>query len=465
MEFDNLKDELLSVTDTGLKYAKSLDTSVEFEIYVSYQNEVSASITQGIVTAKDGATAGTAVRAARGKRIGFAVASGVSPERIKLAAREALSIINSVDVEDDRFQGFSDPKGAAKEGAFSKDILSLGSEDLIQSCEEIIEEAKAVDERVKVVMAAASATWRGYAIGNTRGILEATMSGDNGCQAGVYAIEGEERRSGTHFDISRERLYNSEDVGKISAELAIGLLGAKKLDFTGKIPTIWTPIPSALFVLSSLARSALGDAVVDGISPLCDKIGDTIASKELTIIDDGQSKIGLGTEAIDAEGLPQRTNSIVEGGVLKNYLFDHYYGTAFGLGSTGNSTRSGGIFSAGSTPFEATPSVSTKWLEVKKGTKTEEEIIASIDGKAILIRDFPMGIFHSSVATGEFSCVAGSAYLVEKGEMKGSVEPVSIAGNYYEGYKKLRTIGGDNWPLPWGIDIPTLVFDDFTVVG
>jgi PmbA protein len=291
------------------------------------------------------------------------------------------------------------------------------------------------------------------------------MSGENGCQVSAYAIQDEERRSGLDFDVSRDRLYKPEGIGKEAAELAIGLLGAKKLDFTGKIPTIWTPLPAALFVMSSLARSAIGDAVVDGISPLCDKIGDTIASKDLTIIDNGQTKFGLGTEAIDAEGQPQRKNSIIEKGVLKNYLFDHYYGTAFGLESTGNCSRSGGPFGDDSTPFETTPSVSTKWLEVKKGTKTEEEIIESIDGKAILIRDFPMGIFHSLVATGEFSCVAGSAYLIENGEMKSSVEPVSIAGNYYEGYEKIRTIGGDNWPLPWGVDIPSIVFDDFTVVG
>ncbi len=465
MEFDNLTDELLSATDTGLKFAKSLDKTAEFEVFVSYQNTVSAAIMNNIVTAKDGATAGTAVRAAKGKRVGFAVASGVSPERIKLAAREALSIINSVNVEDDRFQGFADPKGSGKEGVFAEEILSLESEDLIKSCDEIIKEAKAVDERIKVVLVAASATWRGYVIGNTRGILEATKSGDNDIQTDVYAVEGDERRGGFHFDASRERLYNPEGVGKIAAENAVSLLGAKKLDLTAKIPTIWTPIPASLFVLSSLAKSALGDAVVDGISPLCDRIGDTIASKDFTIIDNGQSKIGFATEAIDAEGHPQRKNSIIENGVLKNYLFDHYYGKAFGLESTGNCSRSGEIFSPGTTPFEITPRVSTKWLEVKSGTKTEEDIISSIDGKAILIREFPMGIFHSTVSSGEFSCVAGSAYFVENGEMKGSVEPVSIAGNYYEGYEKLRTIGNNNWPLPWGIDIPTLVFDDFTVVG
>ncbi|NIR17630.1 hypothetical protein GWN63_03705, partial [Candidatus Bathyarchaeota archaeon] len=72
-----------------------------------YENKILASIDQGVVTAKDGAVAGTAVRAAKGKQIGFAVASGVTVDRIKLAAGEALSIINSVKVEDERFEGFS----------------------------------------------------------------------------------------------------------------------------------------------------------------------------------------------------------------------------------------------------------------------------------------------------------------------------------------------------------------------
>lgn len=464
MEFDNLKDELLSGTDTGLKYAKSLDNSAEFEVFVFYENKVSTSIAQGIVTANDGATAGTAVRAARGKRVGFAVASGVSTERIKLAASEALAIIDSVDVEDERFQGFSDPKGSGKEGAFPKEVLSIESEDLINYCEQQIEEAKVVDPRAKVISARAAASWKGYAVGNTRGILQATCSGVSSCQTNVYAIENEERRGSFHFDVSRERLFNPEGVGRVAAEAAVSLLGAKKLDLTAKMPTIWTPVPAAFFILSSLGESILGQTVVEGISPLCDKIGNTISSKSFSITDNGQSAKGLGTESIDAEGLPQKQNSIIENGILKNYLFDSYFGKAFGLESTGNCSRGGGIF-GGSTPYESAPSVSTKWLEVSRGNKTEEDIIASIDGRAILVRDFPLGLGDSSVATGEFSCVAGSAYLVENGELKGSVEPVSIAGNYYEGYEKLREIGSNNQFLSYGIDVPTLVFDDFSVVG
>jgi len=69
------------------------------------------------------------------------------------------------------------------------------------------------------------------------------------------------------------------------------------------------------------------------------------------------------------------------------------------------------------------------------------------------------------VATGDFSCVATSAFLVENGELKGSVEPVSVAGNYYEGLKNLREIGENSTFIPYGINVPTLVFDGFSIVG
>lgn len=464
MNFDDIKDELLSVTDTGLKYAKSLDSSIEFEVYVYYNNKTVAQIAQGIVTAKSGAVGGTAVRAAKGKQIGFAVASGVTADRVKIAAKEALSIIRGVKVEDDRFQGFADPAGTGKEGVYHDDILSFGTDDLIKSCESVIKEATEVDERVKVVQAQAEAEWGGYAVGNTRGILVATRGCGNSIQCSVQAFENEERKGSSDFDIARDRLYNAEGIGKTAAEKAVGMLGAKKLDMTAKMTTIWTPMPAGLYIMSSLAQSAGGRPIVDGVSPLCDRIGDSIAHKELTIVDDGQNPKMLGTQAIDAEGLPQRSNPIIENGILKNFFFDSYFGRAMDLDSTGNCQRGGGVF-GGETPYESRPSAGTMWLDVVAGKKSEEDIISSIDGKAILVRDFPLGIFHSSIATGEFSCVAGSSFLVENGELKGSVEPVSIAGNYYEGFKNLMAIGSDKETIPFGISLPTLVFDGFSVVG
>ena len=464
MEFDNLKDELLAVTDTGLKYAKSLEGSSEFEIYVFYRSAMNAEIDQGVVSAQSGAVAGTAVRVAMGKRIGFAVASGVSEDRIKRATRDALGIVQNVNVTDERFEGFCDPKGTGKEGAFADSLLDLGTDDLIRACERINADAASVDDRLKVISSEAEAVWGGYTVGNTRGVLHATRGGYSSCQCSAYAIDGEERRGSFDYDFSRERVFDPEGVGENAGKRAVSLLGAKKLDLTAKMPTIWTPFPAGLYIVSSLALSAVGKPVVDGTSPLCDRIGDQIAHKRFTVVDDGQGPDKITTQAIDAEGLPQRETPIIEKGILKNFLFDSYFGRAFGLESTGNCSRDSPMRPS-PLPYESRPSASSNWLDVTPGTKSDEDIIASIDGKAILVTDFPLGISHTSVATGEFSCVATSAYLVENGELRGSVEPVSIAGNFYEGLKNLREIGSEVESIPYGVNVPTLLFDGFSVVG
>lgn len=464
MEYDSIKDDLLALADTGLKHAKTLNSEAEWEIYVVYNNSAEAQIDQGVVTAKDGAVAGNAVRVAIGKSVGFACASGVSEDRIKLSAKEALEIINSVTVDDDRFQGFCDAKPPAKDGEFDKKILDLEIDQLIKDSEEIAKEAAAVDKRIIFASGAAETGWGGYAVANSRGVLASTRYGYCAAQTNVQAMDGEERRGSFEFDITVDRLYSIEGLGEKASKQALDLLGAKKLNATEKMRTIWTPIPAATYMMSSLGQSVLGNYVVEGISPLCDMIGDMVAPSSLSIADNGQSKNGLGTYAIDGEGMPQQKTTIIDKGVLKSFLFDSYYGGSFGVDSTGNSDRSGGPFGGG-VPYENSPAVSSKWFEVAPGSKSEEELISGIDGRAILIYDFPIGIFHTSVATGEFSVVAASAYLVENGEKKYPIEPVSIAGNFYEGFKNLTGVGSNVQPLPFGIAVPTLVFDNFSVTG
>ncbi|MGY5876191.1 MAG: hypothetical protein RTU30_10620, partial [Candidatus Thorarchaeota archaeon] len=195
MEFDNLKEELLSVVDTGLKYGRNFDSSVELEIFLFYESNSEAEIAQGVVTAKDGVTTGNAVRAARGKQVGFACASGIAPERVKFSVNEAISILDALSVEDERFSGFCDPKPPGKEGVVSDVILEQGVEDLLGHCQEMMKDATGVDDRVIMLNPSVSTTWGGYAVGNTRGVQSATRYGV--CFAGMYAMskEGEERKT------------------------------------------------------------------------------------------------------------------------------------------------------------------------------------------------------------------------------------------------------------------------------
>jgi predicted Zn-dependent protease len=111
------------------------------------------------------------------------------------------------------------------------------------------------------------------------------------------------------------------------------------------------------------------------------------------------------------------------------------------------------------------PTISPKSLEVLSGRKGFDDLISGVGGQAVLIVDMPIGIFHSSLSTGEFSAVAQSAFLVQNGERKWPLQPVSVSGNFYEGFKQLAEIGNDLEKTPLQVDTPSLIFNGFSLVG
>jgi len=461
MEYDSVKEEMLSRIDTALKYAKSVDKNAECEIYLLYINSCNVRIQDGVVTADDGIKAGTAVRVAKGKKVSFAPSSGIELDSIKKSIQEATAIVQKLSVEDPRFDSFCPPSGAGKEGVFCSDILDVDSAYLIKAADNMISEAKSVDKRIKSVTASCSAGWTGFAVGNSTGLQQASRIAVNSCNVYCQARVGEERRQAGEYDISRERIFQHENLPTEAANKALSFLGAKKLDKTEVMPTIWNNEASASYILAGLGQAVRGNNVVEGLSPLADKIGDEIANPILSIVDDGQDATSIQTHAIDAEGHAKQKIPILEKGVLKNYLFDHYYAKIFGAESTGSSSR-GGAFSS-TLPYEDTATVGLSTFNVKSGNKSEEELLEEVD-QGIYIYDSPMGIYHTSVETGEFSVVCPQVYLIERGE-KTPIQPVSVAGKFYEGLENLRAIAKNIKKTPYAVNTPTIAFDGFSVVG
>jgi PmbA protein len=464
MEYENLKDGLLSAADTGLKYARSVDKDAEFELYLFYQNNTSVNIKQGVVEATDGVVNGNAVRVAKNKRVSFASSSGISAERIKQSISEAVASLKSASFTDARFKGFCEPKKPGREGTFTSKILDLSKENLIEYARSLVKAGKEFDERILVAEGNCSAEWGGFAVGNTLGLQQASRSASNSCTVSCMAAKNEERRVAYEYDVTRERLINTETLGEKAAQKAVSLLGARRLDKTTVLPTIWEPIAAAAYVAASLGQSTSGRAVVEGLSPIADKIGKELANSNLTVIDDGQNPSSINTEAIDAEGHPQQRNIIIEKGRLRQFMFDTYYSRIYGTESTGNCSRGGGVFGP-SLPYEASPTISPKSVEVQPGSRGIDDLISSIDGQAILIVDVPLGIFHISISTGEFSAVAQSAFLVQNGEKKWPLQPVSVSGNFYRGFKQLVEVGNDLKKTPFSVETPSLIFNGFSIVG
>jgi PmbA protein len=463
MEFEKMKSELLAEVDSGLKYARTLNDQAEFEIYLLFQSKSHVSIKQGVVEATDGIIAGNAVRAALKNSVSFSSSSGITSDRIRNSIQEALASLATTSVKDKRFEEFCSPSPPGKEGLFSDEILALTTEDLVLAAETMVKEANIRDKRI-LGGASCSLIWRGFAIGNSQGLLQASRTAYNEAEVLALAIEGEERRSASEEVVSREKPIEVEGLGTQAAERALNLLGAKKLGETKKMTTLWVPIAAASYILSSLGRSANGKPVIEKQSPIAEKLDKKISTPQLTLIDDGQNPKRIATNAIDAEGHPQSQTKIIDRGILKKFLFDTYYGRIHGSGSTGNCQRGLGVFER-SLPYETAPEIAETSLEVSAGSKSEEELISNIDGRAILIADIPIGITHTTVSTGEFSVVANSVYLIENGEKKWPLQPLSVSGNFYEGLKSLWEIGNNLETTPLRVTIPSLVFDGFTIVS
>ncbi|MHA1555657.1 MAG: TldD/PmbA family protein [Candidatus Heimdallarchaeota archaeon] len=453
MKFDTLKDDLLAHADTGLKYAKSQGAE-QAEIYVNSMHNININNQSGMIEAKDGLNEGIGVRVAIGKRLGFAAMSGLTDDALKHAVSEALSVAKSVKQENEGFESFISKGKVGKDGLLDSKIVDMSTEEIVQSANAIYQEAKDFDKRVISPSAQVQSFYGGHAVVNSEGVSGASQATVFVIVTFTTAAEGAKRKSAFDFKVTRE-VPEFENIGADAAEKAVKLLDSKPMGHKGVIPTLWNPNVMSGFWQMSLAQSINGRQVVEKNSYFMDKLGDKVGIDKLSITDDGQLPEGLNTTAIDHEGAARQTTPIIEDGVLRSFLYDSYYGRLGKVKSTGNADRGQG--------YESTPNISSSTVVINPGTKSFDKMVSGID-KGVYVMDSVMGMGHSNLISGDFSVVATSAYLIEKGEISHPLEPITIAGNLYKSFKDIQTIGSDS-KLLQAVKTPSILFDGFTVVG
>ncbi len=453
MKFDTLKDDLLALADTGLKYAKSKGAE-QAEIYDSSMHNININNQSGMIEAKDGLNEGIGVRVAIGKRLGFAAMSGLTDDAVKHAVTEALSVVKSIKQENEGFDTFIPKSKVGKDGILDSKIVEMSTEEIVQSANSIYQEAKDFDTRVISPSAQVQSFYGGHAVVNSEGVAGASKATVFVIETFTTAAEGEKRKSAFDFKVTRQ-VPDFENMGANAAEKAVKLLDSKPMGHTGVLPTLWNPNVMSDFWEMSLAQSVNGRQVVEKNSYFMDKLGDKVGIDKLSITDDGQLPEGLNTTAVDHEGAARRTTPIIEDGVLRSFLYDSYYGRLGKVKSTGNANRGQG--------YESTPNIASSTVVIKHGTKSFDDMVSSID-KGVYVMDSVMGMGHSNLISGDFSVVATSAYLIEKGELSHPLEPITIAGNLYKSFKDIQTIGSDS-KLLQAVKTPSVLFDGFTVVG
>jgi PmbA protein len=240
--------------------------------------------------------------------------------------------------------------------------------------------------------------------------------------------DGEMQR-GTWYDMRRRRadLEAPETVGRIAASRAVRRLGARKIA-SCEVPVVFEPT-TARDLVSTVFQAVSGDSVFRKASFLLNQLGEQIASKVLTVVDDGLRNAGIGSRPFDGEGLPTRRTTVVDGGRLESYLLNTYTARKLGMQSTGNASR--GL--VGST------SVGPGNMYVEPGQTSQADIIASVE-RGLLVTEL-LG-FGVNIVNGDYSRGA-SGLWIENGEIVYPVHEVTIAGNLKEMLRRIAMVGND----------------------
>ena len=461
MSLEDLRGKLLNVADSAIKYTRDLNAP-SAEVYVISQSLTTVSDENGMIESRDGIVQGAGIRVAVGKQLGFASCTGFEDDAIKSAIEQAHKVARR-SPENPMFPGFTPDVKPAKEGILDPEILNLDAELLLKEFGVISEGVDRTDQRIVSFSMGLGCSWQGYAIATTEGCLASSLlTTYNGNASTVVMGEGD-RKSAFDFKARRE-IIGLEGIGKNVVDKALKGLGAKPFEGTEVLPTIWGPREVGGFIIDALRVRILGSAYVEQSNPWKDSLGQEVTSKDLTLIDEGQKSEYSATQAIDAEGTPKSSTTLIDKGILKNFLFNRMFAHAAGKETTGNCQRSGGIFGGG-VPFENSPNIGPNKILVNNVTKTLDEQIAELD-RGILITGQPIGLFASSnPITGDFSVNSNESFLIEKGEISHPLKAVSIAGNYIDSLMNTMFIGSDREMTYWPVDSPSITFPKHTITS
>ena len=209
-----------------------------------------------------------------------------------------------------------------------------------------------------------------------------------------------------------------------------------------------------------------GDFNRKGTSAFSGRVGEQVASKGVTVVDDGTIQDRRGSITIDDEGTQSRRNVLIEDGILRGYMQDRQNARLMGVEPTGNGRRES---------FEHAPMPRMTNTFMENGDHDPAEIVASMK-KGIYAVNFGGG--QVDITSGKFVFAASEAYLVENGKIGAPVKGATLIGNGPDAMTKISMIGNDmrldsgvgtcgksGQSVPAGVGQPTVKMGGITVGG
>ena len=410
---------------------------------------------------------GFGLRAIMGEADAFAHSGELSEAALERAA-EAVSAVT---------KGYSGMMTAApslpNEPLYtdSNPLIETPFEAKVELLQKIDAAARARDPRVKQVTASIASSWQAVQIiragasrfADIRPLVRLNISvvvekdgrmesGSSGCGGRVLL--------GQFLD---EALWQAE----IDEALRLANLGLESIAApAGEMPVVLGAGWPGVMLHEAVGHGLEGDFNRKGTSIFSGCVGQQVASKGVTVVDDGTMMDRRGSITIDDEGTRSQRNVLIEDGILKGYMQDRQNARLMGVDPTGNGRRQ----SYAHLPM---PRMTNTFLE--NGQHEAEEIIASTK-KGLYAVNFGGG--QVDITSGKFVFSASEAYLIEDGKIGAPVKGATLIGNGPDAMRKIEMLGNDlaldrgvgtcgksGQSVPVGVGQPTLKMGGITVGG
>ena len=234
----------------------------------------------------------------------------------------------------------------------------------------------------------------------------------------------------------------------------------------GEMSVVLGPGWPGVLLHEAVGHGLEGDFNRKGSSAFSGRIGQRVAAKGVTVLDDGTIADRRGSLNVDDEGCPTQRNVLIEDGILKGYIQDAMNARLMGVRPTGNGRRE----SYAHVPM---PRMTNTYM--LGGDTPPEEIVASLN-KGLYATNFGGG--QVDITSGKFVFSASQAYWVENGRIQYPVKGATIIGNGPDALTRVSMIGNDmrldsgvgvcgkeGQSVPVGVGQPTMRIDGLTVGG
>ncbi len=449
----------------GVLGARKIDYA---DLYFQYTRSEGWSLEEGIV--KSGSfniEQGVGVRAVAGEKTAFAYSDEISFDALHDAAKATRAIAAAGQAKRVKSNVTKLPVPLYRD---LDPVASLESSQKVSLLEKLERKCRALDPRITQVMASLGGEYEVILIARADGRLAADVRPLVRLSVQVIAEQNGRREAGSSGGGGRTdyAMFTDELLDRYARQAvsqALVNLEARPAP-AGTMTVVCGPGWPGVLLHEAVGHGLEGDFNRKGSSAFAGRLGQRVAARGVTVIDDGTLPGRRGSLTVDDEGNPTQRTVLIEDGVLRTYLQDSLNARLLKMPLTGNGRRE-------SFAHVTMPRMTNTYMLA--GSHDPQEIVRSVK-KGLYASNFGGG--QVDITNGKFVFSAAEAYLIEDGKVTTPVKGATLIGNGPDALTRVTMIGNDlelDWGIgtcgkegqsvPVGVGQPTLKIEGLTVGG